>query len=285
MIPIANFGFSRTGLDVTFSNLSFNTDNTTTYNWDFGDGSTSTDKIPPTHSFGSEGFFLVKLTVTNGADIDSIEMSVGVSNSLTTLLSLPIFKLVSYYLPTTLTTASQQEIFTAIQTWQIYIQPLVDEPLIPISVNDVHNEFKWPSLLNVLIAQLVAYDLLVQESAAFLINLASSGNISSSNTRSIKTMETGPTRVEWFDDGETLNEISSAYSKATSPTGIIFLLKQSICQMSSRNRIYLPICGQLKHNPTPFQISESPQLFSPYSSSLGNLIEETIYVWSGNFTW
>jgi len=282
-IPIANFGFSRNGLDVTFSNLSFNTDGSTTYAWDFGDGTSSTDKIPPTHTFGSEGFFLVKLTVTNGADVDTIEMNVGVGATAATILSLPIYKLVEYYLPSTLTDASKTEIVATIQTWQIYLQPLVENPELPIE--DIHNEVKWQALVNVLIAQLVAYDMLVQEAAAFMATLSSTSSGGATGTRQTKSIETGPTRVEWFNDSETLKDVSSAYSKASSSDGIISLLKDSICQLTNRVRIFLPICGQLSHSPTQFKLSSTPYNYLSYSSSLGNMIEETIYIWSGDFSW
>ncbi len=282
-IPIANFGFSRTGLNVVFSNLSFNTDNASTYTWDFGDGTSSTLKIPPTHSFGSEGFFLVSLIVTNGTDIDTIQMNVGVGTSTSTLLSLPIYKLVEYYLPSTLTAASKTEIIANIQTWQLYIQPLVENPDLPVA--DVHNESKWQALVNVLIGQLVAYDILIQEAAAFMATLSSTTSGGTTGSRQTKSIETGPTRVEWFNDSETLQDVSKAYSNANASNGIISLLKDSICQISSRVRIYLPICGQLKHSPTIFKISTTPIHHLHYSSSLGNMVEQTIYIWSGDFNY
>jgi len=280
--PIANFGFSRNGLTVTFSNLSFNTDQNSTYAWSFGDGTTSTLKAPPAKTYGSEGFFLVKLTVTNGIEADTIEMNIGVGVSTNNMLSLPIFNLVQYYLPSTLTTASKTEILATIQNWQIYLQPLVENPL--VDPNDIHNESKWPALVNILIAQLVAYDILIQEAAAFMSTLSSVSSGGSTSARSVKSIETGPTRVEWYNDAEGLEEVSSAYSKASSSTGIINMLKDSVCQIAQRNMIYLPMCGQLKHSPIPFKVSTSPVTWSYYSTSLGNMVEQTIHIWSGDFT-
>jgi PKD repeat protein len=62
--PIASFQYeiSQTNyLSVTFTNFS---KNATTFSWDFGDGSTSTEK-DPTHTYAGEGTYTVVLTATN----------------------------------------------------------------------------------------------------------------------------------------------------------------------------------------------------------------------------
>ena len=61
--PKAQFSYSTSfdGFKVLFSNQSTNASN---YNWDFGDGQTSTEPSP-THIYNSLGSFNVKLTVAN----------------------------------------------------------------------------------------------------------------------------------------------------------------------------------------------------------------------------
>jgi tripartite motif-containing protein 71 len=71
MSPVANFNCSLTSgstpLSVQFTDLS---ENATGWNWDFGDGSTSTDQNP-IHVYPTEGTYTIKLTATNSAGGDT----------------------------------------------------------------------------------------------------------------------------------------------------------------------------------------------------------------------
>jgi PKD repeat protein len=61
--PIASFQFEVSTdnyLEVSFTNFS---QNAVSYNWDFGDGNTSTDESP-VHTYGAEGAYTVTLTAT-----------------------------------------------------------------------------------------------------------------------------------------------------------------------------------------------------------------------------
>ncbi len=51
-LPVASFTYSVNGTDVTFTNTSTNA---TDYDWDFGDGFTSTD-VNPEHFYDPGGF-------------------------------------------------------------------------------------------------------------------------------------------------------------------------------------------------------------------------------------
>ena len=63
--PTPAFSFEKQGeFDVNFSDQS--TNSPTSWNWDFGDGNTSTEQNP-THTFSSTGEYNVCLTVTNSA--------------------------------------------------------------------------------------------------------------------------------------------------------------------------------------------------------------------------
>jgi len=73
--PVADFsGTPTTGkkpLAVTFTDLS--TNDPTTWDWDFGDGSAHSNLPNPTHEYSSKGKYTVSLTVTNdgGSDTES----------------------------------------------------------------------------------------------------------------------------------------------------------------------------------------------------------------------
>jgi PKD repeat protein len=73
MLPVANFGFSISGTAVGFTNTSgFGT----TYLWEFGDDSTSTE-MSPVHVYAEDGDYMVTLTVTNECGSDSITLLVS----------------------------------------------------------------------------------------------------------------------------------------------------------------------------------------------------------------
>ncbi len=67
--PIADFSYTVNGLTVNFTNLS---QGGTSYHWNFGDGSTST-QINPSHTYDEDGSYSVILTAINacGSDVYS----------------------------------------------------------------------------------------------------------------------------------------------------------------------------------------------------------------------
>ncbi len=78
--PVAAFGESCVDLDCTFTDASTDSDGAVvSWQWDFGDGATSTDQHP-THAYGSAGTYTVTLTVTDddGA-VANVSQSVTVS--------------------------------------------------------------------------------------------------------------------------------------------------------------------------------------------------------------
>ncbi|HEY3569022.1 MAG TPA: PKD domain-containing protein [Thermoanaerobaculia bacterium] len=62
--PVADFAFQATGLSVAFADQS--TGNPTSWSWDFGDGSKSTQQNP-SHTYAKAGTYAVVLTASNAA--------------------------------------------------------------------------------------------------------------------------------------------------------------------------------------------------------------------------
>jgi len=75
--PVAAFEYARrdsTSLQILFTNKSTNS---TSYAWDFGDGTQSTDQNPP-HSYRNGGIFEVRLRVSNATGQDLVTKTVEV---------------------------------------------------------------------------------------------------------------------------------------------------------------------------------------------------------------
>ena len=74
----AGFTFEVSGTTVTFTNTSSGAN---TYEWDFGDGNSSTEESP-SHTYAEDGTFEVTLTVRGDQDESTVTQSVTVSSSL-----------------------------------------------------------------------------------------------------------------------------------------------------------------------------------------------------------
>lgn len=78
--PIASFTYSTINLSVDFTDTSID-DDTITWNWNFGDGTTSNEQNP-NHTYATGGTYTVTLNVTdNYGQTDAISQSVTVSDN------------------------------------------------------------------------------------------------------------------------------------------------------------------------------------------------------------
>jgi len=77
--PVADFSMDKSTADVgetiTFTNQS---ENTSTYEWEFGDGNTSTE-ANPTHSYAAGGSYTVQLIATGDGGSDSISKTITIA--------------------------------------------------------------------------------------------------------------------------------------------------------------------------------------------------------------
>ena len=75
-IPSATFNYAAQNLEVDFTADDVNANS---YNWEFGDGNTSTD-MDPVHEYAADGTYLVTLTVTNNCGTTTSEQTIMVAN-------------------------------------------------------------------------------------------------------------------------------------------------------------------------------------------------------------
>ena len=74
--PVASFTMNNVGNTVTFTSTS--TGGNLTYNWDFGDGNSSTD-ANPVHTYAANGLYTIVLTVTNSCDNASCQNQIDLT--------------------------------------------------------------------------------------------------------------------------------------------------------------------------------------------------------------
>jgi len=81
--PVANFSSSASGLAVTFTDSSTDSDGTiASRSWNFGDGSAASSAINPSHTYTAAGTYNVALTVTdNGGASHTVTKAVTVATS------------------------------------------------------------------------------------------------------------------------------------------------------------------------------------------------------------
>lgn len=264
LAPISQFGYTKiTDLEIEFTSLSLNVTTGTTYLWDFGDGSGTSSQENESHTFSTPGFYQVSLKVTNPDNQESIEIiTLNLSGTPAPTLFTNIPNLVDLYSPTSIigTIRNHNQKDFLIAKWQQYLQPLVINP--EVAIVNTHLSQNWPPLVNSLIAKLVVIDIVEMESTAFLLNVEQAGanqtipNTSNTSTTSssnggIKSIETGPTKVERFEDKDSSSVSEKTWNLAKTfkdlivKDGVLDMLKKSACQDSKRLSIYLPMCGPL----------------------------------------
>lgn len=265
-LPIAQFGYTLTGLEVAFTNLSLGVDENTTYAWDFGNGNNSIDESP-TETYATAEFFTVSLTATNGSDSDICTVVINLTGLPPVDLFNNIPNMVDLYSPTsivgTIVNHAQKEFLIA--KWQLYLQPLVENP--SVEVTNTYIPSSWSPLANSLIAKLTVIDIIEMEVAKFTMNAAQAGSSSTFGTSSsssnssqsnpepgpIKSIETGPTKVERYENKDTssssemASNLAKTYQSLTVQGGILDQLKESACMEADRIDVYLPMCGVMKN--------------------------------------
>ena len=245
--PVAQYGFSPSGLSVSFTDTSLN--NPTNWLWDFGDSNTSNIQNP-THTYSVPGTYTVKLTVSSPNGTSNFQRQINVSTSPVLPLSLRDFTLAKIgSIP-----IDSEVVDAYIAQWQLYIGPLV---LPPINELDYLNELAYTPLANALIASLAAWSSITQAAQSLALagsnNNTAGGGGNSQTTQTggssggLKAIETGPSRVEWYDNSEMVRNIFSTRGSSVSSSGGLMspffqTYLNEICGLAARLGIQLPMC-------------------------------------------
>jgi len=244
MSIIAAFKFDITGaLLVKFTDLS--SGNIVTRNWDFGDGSTSSD-AEVEHLYSNPGYYNIVLSVSDGStppESDSYSVRIGLyENGLA--LGLKISEYILLGLPSTLS-FNEDLVKVLIQKWQSIIGPSV----IP-EISNYYVELYYPILYGQLVADLVLYDLILDGAKNYLVSIGWNNG----NGTQVKMITTGPATAEWFAGSDIWKSIMSA-------GGMFEMLISQICSTSRKLGINLHICGKFA------KITITPEIYKPHKIS------------------
>lgn len=262
------FVYVAKGLEVSFKVLN-KVPADATIGWDFGVIGGESSELNPTFTYESPGYYTATLTVTENPQgdepiVSTISQVLLVSDGdVKTHLSDSIYNLIDLYVPANLVDDGMtlQQKTTFIQKWQLYLGPLVNHC---IPMEEYTNELYYEGLENQLVMELAVWDFLNMQIISLLTGTGQyidSLTYQSVNTHGegedheeepvddevkagrVKRIQTGPTEVEYFDElSDSLSTLYKAYSEALKPNGIIDVLRQNLCNLASRLRIFLPMC-------------------------------------------
>ena len=261
------FVYVAKGLEVSFKVLN-KVPADATIGWDFGVVGGESSELNPTFTYESPGYYTVTLTVTENVDtepvISKVSQTVLVSDAcVKTHLNDSIYNLIDLYVPANLVEDGMtlQEKTTFIQKWQLYLGPLVNHC---IPIEEYTNELYYEGLENQLVMELAVWDFLDMQIISLLtgtgqyidsLTYQSQKQVAESEdpedyigddqakTGRVKRIQTGPTEVEYFDElSDSLSTLYKAYSEALKPGGILDVLRQNLCNLASRLKIFLPMC-------------------------------------------
>lgn len=193
-VPVSKFTFLATGLSVAFTDKSSNTP-TSPWAWDFGDSNTDTVQNP-TNVYAADGAYTVKLTAQNSDGVGTTYQFTILVAASGLILPAALDSMIDCNVPAGIDIDPNCK-FNSIHFWQLYLQPL---SALKIADADVHDELKWQPLVNALIAQLVAYELILFAARQAFIGATQS--TSGQGGPQLKKMVTGPSEAEWFNNSQ-----------------------------------------------------------------------------------
>lgn len=119
--------------------------------------------------------------------------------------------------------------------WRLILQDAFE-----ITDEFLNIESAWPTLVNALIAKLIAYDALILAAKGSLINFLG-GNVTESDQFGgpVKKVETGPANVEYYSASDILSDL---FQKNAQGYSAIDELKADLCGLANKLKVKLPMC-------------------------------------------
>jgi len=110
-----------------------------------------------------------------------------------------------------------------------------------ISDVNLHIESSWPDLVNALFAKLVVYDALELATRGSFIQFLGGDytDVTEIGGGGVKSVETGPTKVEYYD---TSTSVKNAFSASPGSMSAFDVLRSSVCGLADHLRVKLPMC-------------------------------------------
>lgn len=110
-----------------------------------------------------------------------------------------------------------------------------------LTLSDVHQEATWPNLYNFLIAKLVVYSFIEKSLKAFLAQ--GGDDASGGNSANVKSIETGPTKVEYHDSMKSLADLLKTNAQGDNALNH---LREDICSLCGTLGVHIGFCKQGK---------------------------------------
>ena len=123
-----------------------------------------------------------------------------------------------------------------IMYWRRFLQGAFE-----ITDANLNIESAWPTLVNALLAKLVVYDALDLAAKGSFVQFLG-GSYTDATTvggGGLKAVETGPTRVEYYD---TASSAKQAFSSSMGNMSMFDAIKQSLCGLAKYLEVKVPMC-------------------------------------------
>jgi len=143
-----------------------------------------------------------------------------------------------------------------------------------ITDENLNVESAWPTLVNALLAKLVVYDALMLAASGSFVQFLG-GDYTDATTvggGGVKSVETGPVRVEYFD---TATSAKNAFSSSAGDLSMFEALKQGMCGLANYLKVKIPMCpGNMV--PVPPQYYENPDWAYRTLGDIADIIDSQV---------
>ena len=260
--PISNFTYEVSGLILNLKDASMGGElPISKWAWSFGDGSSGSTQESPSHTYSEAGVYLVTLTTTIeypnpiGELSSSKNMFISIEQT-TERVVMHIKEKVRRKMPGLY---DEAVVNSMVDTWQLYLFPQIEPP---VAQKDLHDELAWPPMVNLVIADLICYELILDTLQGGMGGLGASVASAGGAGGGLKSIETGPSKTEWHGISDSAKTIALVMGTSSGGKSPLDELRDRICMWAKREKLNLPFCVAIKHNYL-FDKASKPQSQNP----------------------